>query len=217
LRHVLRFPDLFFAAGQSGLCGNRSSGGHAVIVVAGLVLAVVSVPLAGGHLTRAADLRFKAPWLVGLALVIQVLILGVMPGGGPLRPILHVGTYALAGAFLILNRKIRGLWLLMSGAMLNAFVISINGGVMPATAAAVRTAGIHPPTTQFTNSAPRAGAHLAFLGDVFAVPKGVPLHNVFSVGDVLIVLGAAAILHVASDSRLTRRPALKGPRTPAST
>ncbi len=180
-----------------------------MIVVAGLLLAVVSVPLAGGHLTRAADLRFKAPWVVGLALVIQVLILGVVPGGGPARPILHVGTYLLAGAFLLLNRKVRGLWLLMVGAMLNAFVIGINGGVMPANPTAVRTAGIHPPKTQFTNSAPRTGAHLAFLGDVFAVPDPLPLHNVFSVGDVLIVLGGGAILHVASDSRLGRRATRK--------
>lgn len=188
-----------------------------MIVVAGLVLAVVSVPLAGGHLTRAADLRFQAPWVVGLALLIQVLILGVVPGGGPARPILHVGTYVLAGAFLFLNRKIRGLWLLMLGASLNAFVIGINGGVMPANPTAVRTAGIHPPTTQFTNSAPRSGAHLAFLGDVFAVPKSLPLHNVFSVGDVMIVLGAGAILHVASDSRLTPRRTRKVPEPTAPT
>jgi Family of unknown function (DUF5317) len=176
-----------------------------VIVVAGLVLAVISVPLAGGHLTRAADLRFKAPWAIGLALLIQIVIISLVPGGGPLRPALHVGTYILAGVFLVLNRKIGGLWILMLGAVINAFVIGVNGGVMPANATALRTAGIHPSATEFANSAARPGAHLSFLGDVFALPAPLPLHNVFSVGDVLIVLGAGAILHIASDSRLARR------------
>jgi hypothetical protein len=77
--------------------------------------------------------------------------------------------------------------------------------VMPASPTALRTAGIHQVAAEFANSAPRANAHLAFLGDVLAVPDPLPFHNVFSVGDVLIVLGAGAILHVASDSRLTRR------------
>lgn len=176
-----------------------------MIVVAGLLLAVISVPLAGGHLTRAADIRFRSAWIIGLALLIQVVIISLVPGGGPARPILHVGTYVLAATFLLRNRSIRGLWLLLLGAMLNAFVISINGGVMPADPGALRTAGIHPPKAEFANSAPRSGARLSFLGDVLAVPDPLPLHNVFSVGDLLIVLGAGAILHVASDSRLARR------------
>lgn len=182
-----------------------------MIVVAGLVLAVISVPLAGGHLTRAADLRFKEPWVIGLALLIQIVIISLVPGGGPWRPLLHVGTYALAVVFLIRNRTVQGLWLLMLGAMLNAFVIGLNGGVMPANPTALRAAGIHPSAAEFANSAPRASAHLGFLGDVLAIPDPLPFHNVFSIGDVLIVLGAGAVLHVASDSRLTRRFARPAP------
>ena len=49
----------------------------------------------------------------------------------------------------------------------------------------------------FENSAPVDDAHLAFLGDVFAVPAGWPLANVFSIGDVLIVIGAVALVHGA--------------------
>jgi hypothetical protein len=46
---------------------------------------------------------------------------------------------------------------------------------------------------------------LAFLGDIFATPASVPAANVFSVGDVLLVLGAFIFLHVVSESRLGRR------------
>ncbi|HZQ28639.1 MAG TPA: MFS transporter, partial [Acidimicrobiales bacterium] len=41
-----------------------------------------------------------------------------------------------------------------------------------------------------------------FLGDVFAVPSWLPFHNVFSVGDLCILLGAFIGLHRAAGSRL---------------
>jgi hypothetical protein len=39
---------------------------------------------------------------------------------------------------------------------------------------------------------------LPWLGDVFAVPHGVPFANVFSVGDVLVVAGAAWLVRSAT-------------------
>ena len=54
---------------------------------------------------------------------------------------------------------------------------------------------------------------LGFLGDVFAIPAGFPLANVFSIGDVLIVLGVGWGAHRICGSRLV--PALR--RDPAGT
>ena len=45
------------------------------------------------------------------------------------------------------------------------------------------------------------------LGDVMAVPSGWPLANVFSIGDVLLVVGAAVIMHVQCGSALVRHRA----------
>ena len=39
-----------------------------------------------------------------------------------------------------------------------------------------------------------AVSHLAFLGDIMAVPEGWPLANVFSIGDVVLVIGAGRVL-----------------------
>jgi hypothetical protein len=77
---------------------------------------------------------------------------------------------------------------------------------MPADPDAVAAAGIPQDATQFANSAPTEGAPLGFLGDVFHTPGWFPIHNVFSVGDVVIVLGAFVLLHRACGTRLGRLP-----------
>ena len=75
--------------------------------------------------------------------------------------------------------------------------------VMPASRSALATAGLEPTgDASFANSDLVEGAHLAFLGDVFAIPAGWPGANVFSVGDVLLVAGALLALHVICGSRL---------------
>jgi hypothetical protein len=86
--------------------------------------------------------------------------------------------------------------LLALGLLLNAVVILANGGYMPASLEALRTAGIADSTQAYaaapaTNSAViTASTRLWFLGDILAFPKTWPLPNVFSIGDVCITLGA---------------------------
>jgi hypothetical protein len=53
------------------------------------------------------------------------------------------------------------------------------------------------PKVDYSNSAPRYTAVLAPLTDVFSMPGWVPLANVFSVGDLLIGVGAAIAVFAA--------------------
>jgi predicted MFS family arabinose efflux permease len=176
-----------------------------MLVLAGLLLAALSVPLAGGRLGALADLRFRHTWLLAVALGLQVLVISIVPEGDPgLHRAAHVLSYALGGAFVVANRRIPFLWLVGAGGGLNLAAITANGGVMPADPSALRTAGLAL-EEGFANSAPVAHARLSFLGDIFAVPAGWPLHNVFSVGDILIVVGALVLLHRVGDSRLVPR------------
>jgi hypothetical protein len=99
-------------------------------------------------------------------------------------------------------------WVVALGGALNFIAIVANGGVMPARRGALETAGLDVRGGEFANSDFVEGAHVGFLGDVFAIPDGWPGANVFSVGDVLMVLGALLVLHAATGSRL-----LAGPRT----
>jgi hypothetical protein len=115
---------------------------------------------------------------------------------------LHLVSYALAVAFLVVNRRITGLWLVALGGALNLLAISANHGVMPASNAALARAGRQVVSERFSNSNAVPHARLAFLGDVFAVPKRFPLANVFSVGDVLLVVGIGVILHAATHQRV---------------
>lgn len=164
-----------------------------------IVIAVAMVPLVGGDLRALAGLRFRLPWLLAAALVLQILVITVFPGPSTaLRLTVYLSSYVLAVLFLLLNRGIRGLLLVGAGAALNLLAIGANAGVMPATRGALATAGVNPSGETFANSAVVANARLWFLGDVFAVPASWPLANVFSVGDVLIALGVGWAIVAAS-------------------
>lgn len=176
-----------------------------------VLIALATVPLAGGRLGALADVTFRRNGLLGGALLLQVLVIVVLPRGlGDVAPAVHLASYGLAAGFLVANRTVPGIALVGLGAAANLAAIAANGGVMPADPGAIATAGIELDPTAFSNSTVVAGARLAFLGDVFAVPAGWPLANVFSVGDVVLVVGAFVGLHRICGSRLApraRRPA----------
>src|SRR5829696_4584433 len=178
-----------------------------MLIGSALLLCILSVPLMGGRLSSLGELEFRHAWLAVAALVVQVLIISVLPGGGGgLSEEIHLATYALLGAFLVVNRRIPGLLVIAAGGALNFAAIVSNGGVMPADPDAVAAAGIPQDATEFANSAPADGAPLGFLGDVFHTPAWLPIQNVFSVGDVVIVVGAFLLLHGAARTPLGRMP-----------
>ena len=171
-----------------------------MLLPACLLAVFASVPVLSGRLGALAAVQLRSGWVLGVALGIQVLVITVLPGGAPAaHKVLHVSSYALAGVFVVANRRLRGLLLIGLGGLANLVAIVANGGVMPMSAAAARTAGM---TAEegFANSAVLEHPVLAPLGDVFAVPSAV-----FSPGDVAILAGAALLVHTACGSRLPRR------------
>lgn len=170
------------------------------------LLAIATVPVAGGRLLRLVEVRIVALWALALAVLLQVLVLGVLSQWP--EPVLaagHLGSYVSAGVFAWRNRRIPGLWLIALGGGANFAAIAANGGVMPVHPRALEIAGIADSTVHFENSVVVEGAPLWFLGDVFAVPASWPLANVFSVGDVLILAGVFWFAHRVSGSRFVRR------------
>jgi hypothetical protein len=181
-----------------------------IIVVAG-VLAVLTVPLTGGDLRRLGTLPIRHAWAIWLALGVQTVLVWApewIPDG--VDEAAHLATYAVAAWFAWVNRRLPGVWLMAIGGALNLIAIVANGGVMPASRSAWERAGFTA-DDDFSNSVVRDDARFSALGDVLAVPAGWPFANVFSVGDVVIVIGIGWLAH-----RWCRRPASTAASTGAS-
>jgi len=194
---------------------NRPDRPRMTLALAFLLL-LLSVPAAGGRLGVLSEVELRSVWLVVVAFAVQVLIVTVVPSGDTaVHRIVHLLTYGLAAAFVLRNLELRFVWVVALGGVLNFVAIAANGGVMPASRSALDAAGLSVQSGSFANSDVVAGAHVAFLGDVFAIPAGWPGANVFSVGDAVMVLGAFLVLHAATGSRLlaatrTERPRAQG-------
>jgi hypothetical protein len=166
-----------------------------VIIVVASIAAILTVPLTGRSLAPLAKLQLRRVWLVWLSIGLQLLIT-LLPGfpnwlGQPV----HLFTFALSAGFLWSNRRLPGAYLVALGAGLNLAAIAANNGTMPASEWAWHTAGYPVLVDHFENSNVVHGARLWWLGDVFAIPKGWPFANVFSVGDVVIVVAVAYLAH----------------------
>lgn len=177
-----------------------------------LALGLTLSTLVGGSLRALAELRLRAVSLFYAALVLQVVAF-------PFRPLpwhtsdraatfLWISSYGLLFSAAVLNRRIAGVQLVLVGMACNLAAVLANGGHMPVRAGAMRAAGYD--YTVHNNSASLAHPHLGLLIDRWAAPSWIPTANVFSVGDVVIALGAfvfalvttGAVTRVASTRRV---------------
>jgi hypothetical protein len=177
-----------------------------VLVLAACLLGLVGPLLLGGDLRRFGTIRLRAVWLPVAALLAQIVIIEILPDGSrPLLVAIHLATYVLAGVFIWINRSVPGLVAVGAGALLNGVTIALNDGTLPASAAAERMAGIEQ-SSGFVNSGTLAHPVLPWLGDMFAWPQPLPLANVFSVGDLFIVVGTWYAAFRICGTRWTDRP-----------
>jgi hypothetical protein len=174
-----------------------------MIIGLAYLLVLASVPLARGRLTNLADLQLRRPWLVLAAIVVQILVISVLPKGDhTIHTTLHIASYFFLGAFAFSNRHIAGVPIIAFGGLLNFIAITANGGVMPADPDAIASLARALPEGEFANSQVLPDAKLQFLGDIFATPASLPLHNVFSIGDGILLFGVFVLVHVTCGSRL---------------
>jgi Family of unknown function (DUF5317) len=171
-------------------------------IVAGLLVGW----LVGGRIAGVARVRFRWWGLALGALALQVFLFAPPVAGevGNAGPALYVASTLAVLVALLRNIHLSGFLVVAAGALLNLLVIAANGGYMPSSPDAwlALNGEAALPTADYTNST-LAGAATAFpyLGDILVLPRPLPLANVFSVGDLLIGLGAAWFL-----VRAMRRP-----------
>jgi hypothetical protein len=175
-----------------------------MVLLTGFALALAVALLGGGRPGRVADLRLCAVGLFYLAIGLQLVAFpaGLLPWapGDRVATLLSLTSYGVLVAATLANRRVPGTPLIGAGLACNVVAMLANGGHMPATATALRALGraehgVH------ANSIGLAHPTLPWLVDRFATPRWVPFASVFSVGDVLIVAGAAVLLWSATGAR----------------
>jgi MFS family permease len=165
-----------------------------MFLIYSLPIAVLAAWSMSGRLQRLAEYRWRAPWLIWVALGIQVPLFSPLATGlsAVWAAVLHIISYGLLIAFMTLHRGV-GFGPMACGTLLNLVAIVANGGLMPVTEDAWTTAFpgmIH----EGANSVLGDGRPLWFLGDVMALPSWLPLTNVFSIGDVLLAIGLVYVV-----------------------
>jgi hypothetical protein len=164
-------------------------------IVAGLLVG----RLAGGRIDAIAEVKFRWWWLALGGLLLQAVLFApaVAAQVGSAGPALYVASTVAVLVSLLRNVGMRGFAVIAIGAGLNLLAIAANGGYMPSSPEAWQALnGVAAlPTSSYTNSA-LAGSATAFsyLGDILVLPRPLPFANVFSLGDMLIGVGAAWFL-----------------------
>ena len=138
----------------------------------------------------------------------------MIPAGDRLAVLVNLAAMLAVIGVLLLNRSQPALVVVAVGAIANCIAIVANGGLMPASAEAMAALGWLGPHAGFSNSELSLAPALPWLIDVFALPRWLPLANVFSVGDVLIGVGMAWLIGrrmtrsddvIASPTKVTTR------------
>jgi hypothetical protein len=162
----------------------------------------------GGRVDALASLRLRWTWLFGAALALQIVAFpsGMLPWSLADRTAtaLWLASYVLLAVAACANLRLRGAGTATLGMGCNLAAILSNGGHMPALPGALEAAGLS--YGVHNNSVSDGHPHLALLVDRFAAPAWLPAANVLSVGDLLIVAGAAVLIAAGMGARLPRPP-----------
>ncbi len=185
-------------------------------VAAGLVLTLWRARLTGRTLK---PIHLKASWLVFAAVVPQILIFQIPAVGGRIpadwAPIVLVASQALLMGFALLNLSTTGMAVLGIGLLANFLAILFNGGWMP-----ISPETVHRILPALPDDYPLVDRRLGlskdwifaagevrmpWLADQFVLPGPVLYQFAFSVGDVLIAIGAFTLLWSLSNPEMRRQ------------
>jgi len=167
-------------------------------VLAGLLIGLLS----GGSASRLGDLKIAWAPLIALGMAVQLVLFSSPIGDalGPAAPAVYVISNAVVLVAVARNLAIPGMVLVLLGGASNLVAIVANGGYMPVSHDALVAIG-RGAREGYTNNVQSENVVLMPLTDLFAMPVWVPMANIFSVGDVLIGVGAAIVVVAAMHGR----------------
>ena len=150
----------------------------------------------------------QAVWLVAVAFVPQYFVFYWRSTNEllsmELAAVVLISSLILLLVFVWLNRRIAPFWVLGVGLALNLLVICFNGGLMPVSPETVQRVLTKIPIETFEVGQrlagtkdvllPEAATRLPWLSDRFVMPRWIPFWGGFSLGDLLIAIGAFWLL-----------------------
>lgn len=173
-----------------------------MFILYAVILGILIGYISGGRLKYLSQLTFKKLYLVITGFLIQILIFSDIPIIKALQNyeniivILHILSYVLILIFIVVNYRLPGIAVIGLGIMLNAVVIILNKGHMPASIESFSMASVgkhvdilNQGQTINNSKAIAEDTVLPWLGDIFAIPSYIPFSNVFSIGDIIIAIG----------------------------
>ncbi len=168
-----------------------------------LILGMLTGWILKGRYQRLLDVKLKLLWLVGVSLGLMVITrvlhyTDIIPFASPVHAIARVTELLLICVFAGANIRIPGAKLFLAGLIINAFVVTINGGQMPVAydrlvevwgKQQVEQAMVTFPSTR--EMLIDEGTRLAWLCDVIPARRPfVFFRGVCSIGDLISSLGA---------------------------
>lgn len=174
-----------------------------MIILVAIPIGILVGFLARGNLGNLSGFRFRWAWVAVTGLLIQVALFTATGDAiaGSAGPAIYVVSTLAVFIAVLRNIRLPGIVIVALGSISNLAAIIANGGFMPSDPGALAVAGFTDAGSH-TNSVVLEHPALQPLTDIFAVPAGIPMANVYSIGDVLIGLGI--VIMIAS---LMRRPA----------
>jgi hypothetical protein len=169
------------------------------MLIESFVIALIIGFLSGGKLNPLLEVRLRKVGLLFLGALLQALAfwsvrLNLELGHG-IIPVVHSISYGFLLMFTAYNRSLPGLLWISLGILLNAVVISLNGGLMPVDPSFVPEVsrelllvgtGTHGILTDSTR--------LSFLTDIFYANIPGLGKQLFSIGDLFIDLGIGVFI-----------------------
>ena len=193
------------------------------MLIGGIVLGLLLGLRNGGRISNLGSVQLRATWVLFAAVIVRFGTEALLNQGVEIveilrLPLLASGFAILLGA-LYLNRGYPGLGLAFIGILLNAIVITINGGYMPIWETALTAARFTPQDVNSALQIVLPGTASDFLlrglilGDVIPIPLPF-VQNVVSLGDVFLTLGLgfflfASVVRVPSHLEASEEEAIR--------
>lgn len=164
--------------------------------IVAVVVGVAAGLLAGGRLSNAGDQPVRGVAVLASGVALQLLA-QMADVGGSAGLVLVLGSYVLLATFAVVNLRMWGMPIVLLGLLMNAVVITVNGG-MPVRGSAIVAAGIADADEVAEldfgakHHLERQRDDLVVLADILPVR---PLREVLSYGDLVASFGVANVIY----------------------